>query len=77
MQRIVLRPATPLNDPYPMAEVITYETEKGFVTPCVHGRTRKWHATKTQPTILSDGWPDMTKLGPAYRTKREALAALD
>jgi hypothetical protein len=71
MRRIVLRPANPRQ-----CEVVTFEIEKGFVTPIWHHRTKKWHATRTRPHILSDGWPDTSKLGPAYRTKREAVEAL-
>ena len=70
MERVVLRPHDERRMP-----VVTFRYPQGYVTPVVHHKTKKWHATKDQPT-LADGWPDLTQLGPAFRTKKEALASL-
>lgn len=70
-ERIVLRPAETNK-----CEVVTYRYDNGYVTPVMHYRTLKWHATKDIPTIQPDGWTHLDETTTAHRTKREAVASL-
>jgi hypothetical protein len=74
MERIVLRPHDERRMP-----VVTFRYPQGYVTPVVYHRTKKWHATEDVPLVgAGSGGLQLlaSQLGPAFRTKREALASL-
>jgi len=71
LERIVLRVGNNRK-----MEVVTFRYDGGYVTPVIHHRTKKWHATKDRPEIQTDGWTNLKEITKGHRTKGEAIAAL-
>ena len=77
LEIVVLRPFRQDNESTAYNPCVTHRYAVGWVTPVYHGRTKKWHASKTEPKLRADGlWADPDTVGPPFATKREALAHL-